>query len=529
MSDVVAAIDVGTNSFHLVVARVDEDNRFEVIEREREMVRLGSGSGDLKLLEPEAIDRGIAALTRLGRIAKVSGARLRAVATSAVREADNADEFLRRAWDEAGIRVDVVSGVEEARLIHLGVLQALPVFEQRTLGIDIGGGSTEIVVGQRGELLAAKSHKLGAIRMTRRFFKTDRLHPGAVDAARRHIRGSLVPIAREVEVLGFDVAVGTSGTIGSVAAMVQAARGEDPPRTFNGWECSTAEVRKVVKKLVKADTVERRLEIPGLDPRRADIILGGALVLEQALVTFGVETLVISDYALREGALLDTLERTRGGTLADLRDLRRRSVTHLAELMDDDPAHSAKVAELSCDLFDALEPRLGLSRADRELLDAGALLANVGLFVSHSKHHKHSYYVIRNSDRLPGFTDREIEVIALLARYHRKGSPTVKHLEYAQLDDHDRHRVRAMSAILRIAIGLDRSYSGLVRSVRVHEEDDVDGVAIELCNRPGADLSLELHAADERRGLLEEVLGCPVRFYASMATTSTVSVPPGES
>lgn len=527
MSDVVAAIDVGTNSFHLVVARVDETGRFEVIEREREMVRLGSGSGDLKLLEPEAIDRGIEALGRLGRVAKASGARLRAVATSAVREADNADEFLHRARDEAGVEVDVVSGIEEARLIHLGVLQALPVFEQRTLGIDIGGGSTEVVVGQRGELLAAKSHKLGAIRMTRRFFKTDRVHPGAVDAARRHVRGTLVPIAREVDALGYDLAVGTSGTIGAVVAMVQAARGEEAPRTFNGWECSADEVRKVVKRLAKADTVDRRRQTPGLDPRRADIILGGAIVLDEALRSFGVQTLVFSDFALREGALLDALERSRGGTIAGLHDLRRRSIEHVARLMDDDPAHSAKVAELACDLFDDLGGPLGLGAADRELLEAGARLANVGLFLSHSRHHKHSYYVIRSTDRLLGFTDAEIEVIALLARYHRKGAPTTKHPEFARLSSDDRHRVRALSAILRVAIGLDRSYAGLVRRVEVSTAGDE--VRLELVGRVGADLALELHAADERKALLEELLDRPVGCYASMATTSTLSVPPGAS
>ena len=168
-----------------------DGHQFEVLEREKEMVRLGSGSGDMKLLEPDAIERGIAALNRCRQIAEVHDARLYAVATSAVREAENADEFLRRAWDEAGVDVEVVAGVEEARLIHLGVLQAVPVFEKRMLLVDIGGGSTEILVGERGEIITAGSLKLGAIRMTRRFFRNDRLHPAAVDSCRRHIRAAL--------------------------------------------------------------------------------------------------------------------------------------------------------------------------------------------------------------------------------------------------------------------------------------------------------------------------------------------------
>src|SRR4051812_31420630 len=176
-----AALDLGTNSFHLVVARfTGEGHQFEVIAREKEMVRLGSGSGDMKVLEDDAIDRGIAALTRCRQIADAHDARLHAVATSAVREAENADVFLARARNEAGVDVDVISGTEEARLIHLGVLQAVPVFDRRLVLIDIGGGSTEVLVGEHGEILTSGSLKLGAIRLTRRFFRSDRLHPAAV-------------------------------------------------------------------------------------------------------------------------------------------------------------------------------------------------------------------------------------------------------------------------------------------------------------------------------------------------------------
>ena len=340
-----AALDIGTNSFHLVVARfVGDGHQFEVIEREKEMVRLGSGSGDMKLLEPDAIDRGIAALTRCRRIAEVHGAHLHAVATSAVREAENADEFLRRARDEAGVEVEVVSGVEEARLIHLGVLQAVPVFDRRLVLVDIGGGSTEILVGERGEIVTAGSLKLGAIRMTRRFFRTDSLHPAAVDSCRRHIRAALTHTRREVARTGFDVAVGSSGTIGAVAAMIHAARDpKDPaPRVWNGFEISRKEVKAAVRSLIDAGSLEKRLAIPGLDPKRADIILGGALVLEQVMGELDIATMVVSDYALREGVLLDALDREAGGALHHLGDLRRRNVMHLVDTMDDDPAHSQR-------------------------------------------------------------------------------------------------------------------------------------------------------------------------------------------
>jgi exopolyphosphatase / guanosine-5'-triphosphate,3'-diphosphate pyrophosphatase len=506
MVENLAAVDVGTNSIHLVVARFGEGTQFDVIAREKETVRLGSSSGDMKELTGDAIDRGIAALRRFRQIADISDAKVYAVATSAVREAENAHEFIERAESEAGIEVQVISGVEEARLIHLGVLQAVPVYDRRHLLVDIGGGSTEILVGEREEVLAVASLKLGAIRLTHRFFRSDSLHPGAVDACRRYIRATLTPAARDVRRCGFDVAVGSSGTIQTVAAMAQAARGHgDPPRTLNNLEVTRDEIDRVVASLVQAETVERRRRLPGLDPGRADIVLAGALILEQAVRELDVEHLVISDYALREGALLDALARERGATLHHLHDLRRRSVVRLADLMDEEPQHSRKVAELALRLFDETRGWHRIGDDERELLEAGALLANVGQFVSHSGHHKHSYYVIRNSDHLTGFTDHEIELIALVARYHRKSAPKAKHPEFASLRPDDQHVVRALAGILRVAIGLDRTHAGSVDDVRARM--DGDRILLEVVGRSGADLSLELFTANERRGLLEEVLG----------------------
>jgi exopolyphosphatase/guanosine-5'-triphosphate,3'-diphosphate pyrophosphatase len=520
MGEHLAAIDIGTNSIHLVVARFDDGSRFEVIAQEKEVVRLGSSSGDMKHLAPDAMDRGIAALERFGRIADISGAEVFAVATSAVREAENADEFVARARDEAGIEVEIISGVEEARLIHLGVLQSLPVYEQRLVLVDIGGGSTEVLVGERGEVLAVGSLKLGAIRLTRRFFRGDGVHPGAVDACRRYVRAALVPMVRDVRRLGFDVGVGSSGTVSMVAALAQARRGEPVPRSFNRFSFDADEVAAVVADLVAADSVEQRRRLPGMDPGRADIALAGALILEQVMAELGIGAMTVSGYALREGALLDALARRRGAALHHLQDLRRRSVLHLVELMDDDPAHAHRVAALALELFDGTAPRHGLGAAPRELLEAAALLANVGLFVSHSGHHKHSYYVIRNSDHLAGFTDHEIELIALVARYHRKSAPKAKHPDFARLRPEDQAVVRTLAGVLRVAIGLDRTHAGLVRSVEVPAVRGSAPVVVEVRGEPGADLSLELFTAGERSGLLAEVLGRPVEVVESVEAAS---------
>ncbi len=514
MGDTLAAIDVGTNSFHLVVARVVGDDRFEVVGREKEMVRLGSGAGDMKVLAADAIDRGVATLARFRQVADISGAPVRAVATSAVREAENHDEFLRRAELEAGVHVEVISGVEEARLIHLGVLQAVPVFDRPLFLVDIGGGSTELLFGYQGEARASRSLKLGAVRLTNRFFAGDRLHPSALSSCRSYVRSVLMPFAHETGTLGFEVAIASSGTAQAVAQISVALRGGDSPQTWNRHELAADDVGRVVARLAKAHSVAERRKVPGLDPKRADIILAGALLLEQVVDVFGVEQLVISDYALREGVLLDTLQRTRGLVNAPhhLRELSRRSVAHLAEACDEDPLHSTHVARLALQLFDATRPQHGLDDGCREYLEAGALLANVGLFISHSQHHRHSYYVIRNSERLTGFTDAEIEIIAQVARYHRKSAPKASHPEFARLGPDDQALVRALAALLRVAIGLDRTHDGRVGAVTARLER---GQLVISAHPAGeADLGLELYTAADRSTLLAEVLGRPVRVVA---------------
>jgi len=354
--------------------------------------------------------------------------------------------------------------------------------------------------------------KLGAIRLTQRFFDTPKLQPGAVDSCRAHIRATLSSFTRDVRHHGFEVAVGSSGTIGAVCSMAVARRGEAPPRTWNNFVLGADDVAAVVKSLVKAPTVAARGKLPGLDPGRADIILAGALILEQVVAEFGIDSMTFSDYALREGVLLDAWQRRHGGSLHHLSDLRRSSVVHLGELMDEDPAHSAHVASLALELFDATSGVHGLGDDAREYLEAAAILCNVGLFLSHAGHHRHSYYVIRNSDLLTGFTDREIELIALIARYHRKGLPRPTHLEYAALPRADQHLVGCCAGLLRICIGLDRTHTARVSGVEARVEDG--GLTVVARAAPGADAGLELFSAAQRTDLLADALGMPIRVVA---------------
>lgn len=505
----IAAIDVGTNSFHLLVAKVTDASRFEVLAREKEVVRLGSGSGDMKRLTADAIDRGVAALARFRQIAEISGAEVRAVATSAVREAENRDDFIDRARDEAGVEVDVVSGVEEARLIHLGVLQALPVYDRRVVLVDIGGGSTEFVVGERGTVLEARSLKLGAIRLTDRFFAAEPVRRRDVEECRRFVRNALNAVARDVHRLGYDVAAGSSGTILNVAEMVQAGRGGAPLRSVSGATFTRAELDAVVAALARARTAKDRLKVPGLDPRRADIILAGAVLLEQIFAELGIEEMVVSDSALREGILLDAIQRSRQDALHQLRDLREQSVRHLASIYPDEQEHAEHTAELALQLYEGVADVHRLPDVCEEWLQAAALLANVGLFISHARHHLHTYYIIRNAEQLTGFTDSEVEIIAQVARYHRKSAPKPSHPDFARLDLEDQHVVRVLAGILRIAVALDRTHAGVVRSVACERRGRRLSVHLKTA---GDDAGLEVYTAEARRGLLQDALGLQVRF-----------------
>ena len=506
-----AALDVGTNSFHLVIAKPVETG-FEIITSEKEVIRLGHGAGDMKQLESDAMDRGIASLKRMREIATVHKAELRAVATSAVREAQNRNEFIKRARKEAGVEIEVVSGIEEARLIHLGVLHAIGIGDQPMLLCDIGGGSTEVVLAAGEDIFLSRSFKLGAVRLTDRFFRTDALHPSALSSCRKFVRSMLATIQPEVQELSFEVAVGSSGTVEAIAKLIMQQNKQTEPKSFNRYEFASEDITKVLNLLADVPTVKQREKIFDLEPSRADIILAGAVILEGIALSFGVTKFMYSDYALREGVLFDTLQRRDMLNHPEGIDPAMHSVRQLADRCDDRPVHAANVAKIALSLFENLQKRLNLDASCRRYLEAAALLANVGVVVSHSKHHLHSYYVIRNSE-LVGLTDREIELIAQIARYHRKSVPKPTHPEFAQLLESDQHIVRSLAAILRIAIGLDRTQDGRIKKVTVRSEDEQLLIYVKASAKH--DLELNLYAANERRGLLSDLLQTKVKILAS--------------
>jgi exopolyphosphatase/guanosine-5'-triphosphate,3'-diphosphate pyrophosphatase len=498
---VIAAIDIGTNSTHMVVARITPSG-FEVITREKNQTRLGEGGGDMKELSAAAMDRGIHALRHMKKIADAHQAHVVAVATSAVREANNAEEFVKRAHDEAAIDIEVISGLEEARLIHSAVLRALPLTGVESLLIDIGGGSTEVVVFTSTTEHFARSFKLGSVRLTHRFFPSPQASKSELLEARQFIASSIEPARKGLRRRNPRKAIVTSGTGETLARMCSFLGTGDAPRSMNGATFSRQQLSTVVRAIADAPDIATRSEIPGIDFTRADIILAGAIILEEFATALDVSEFTYCDFALREGLLFNEMQRLTPGGTDDIRHVALASATKFAMRCDDDFPHAQALARLACTLFDQLSKHFELDNNDRLYLETASLLANVGITVSHAKHHLHSYYMIRNADLL-GLTDDEIEVIAQIARYHRKGEPKLSHEPFRTLSLQDQNRVRLLSSILRVAIGLDRTHDGRIENVKISVTKT--DITITISASQKVDIDLNVYAANERTALLAEV------------------------
>ena len=513
-SNVIAAIDVGTNSFHMVVATVSQRGVLQALARQNAMVRLGMAAGDMKVLTPEAMSRGLDTLKLFATEARAHNAHIRAVATSAVREAANRDEFVKKVHDLTVIENEVVSGEEEGRLIYIGAMHALPLYASRSLVLDIGGGSTESIYGFQGKALSVQSAKLGHIRLSQRFFPKGMGTKKSVEECRQAIRGVWAPMFHERVAEGFDVLVGCSGTITAIAAMTLARQGKRLPENFNGLQFQSAEILETISTVVEARTGNKAKQLSGLEPKRADVILAGALILEQALLGLRASAITISSYALREGIVFDTLQQEDDNrTYHHLSHLRYQSVEHMCDLYRVRRNHAEHVRNLSLQLFDALAPLHGYADKEREMLEAASLLHDVGYHIAADQHHKHSEYIIRNSPML-GFTNDESEVIASIARYHRKSHPKKKHPYYNSLTPNEQKVVSMMSAILRITEGLDRQQLQLIHTIATTISADELDITL---HSKSAELETELWGAERRKLLLEQILQKNVRFIVATA------------
>jgi len=506
------AIDVGTNSIHLIV--VEFDSTFDttrVVYKDREMVRLGSDDAmERGRLSEKAMAKGIDAISRFATAARQRGAeRIRAVATSAVREADNGNDFREQVEAQAGIPLEILSATEEARLIHLGVASGYPIYDRLACIIDIGGGSTEFIVadGERPYLL--DSVKLGSLRLYDKYLR-GKTSPRALKALEKHIHATLAPLMERLRRYQIDVTIGTSGTLMGLAALDIASQGLTMTRT-HGYGLRLERLVALQKQMLGMSESERR-RMPGMNPRRADIIVAGNAIIIAALQALGRDEIVICERALRDGIIVDLVaqDRALAEKIGNERVKRLEAIESLAHHYEHLGGHQRHVARLAIALFERSASLHGLAPADRDILYAAAILHGIGRFVAESSRHKHTAYLVRNSPLL-GWRDDERELIAQVARYYRKAMPKPAHLEWMALTLPDRRRVEVLASLLRIADGLDVRELGVVMDVGLSRENG----RITVIAQAEADVSGELAAAMYKADLFERTFGVRVAFESA--------------
>jgi exopolyphosphatase/guanosine-5'-triphosphate,3'-diphosphate pyrophosphatase len=468
--EILGAIDVGANAVRMELARPLSDGSLETLHQERDPVRPGEGVFTTGSIPRPVADRLLSTLRRYAALCRRDATRVRAVATSAVREARNGAEIVRRARDEAGLDLEVVSGREEARLICLGVLHGKPP-SARSLVIDIGGGSTEVAAARGEHPTDLWSVAVGAVRLTEMFGISSKVAPQRLALVRSYAAEAF----REGLPGRFprpSVALGSSGTINAVVGFAASKR----------RSATRKEIGRAVEELAEMGIEERRRHF---DPRRAEIVVGGAVILEAAVRHLGLEAVTSVDTGLRNGILVDLLRRGASAPRDDRSGA--EGAIALGRRFAFDERHAVQVGALSVTLFEDLAGLHGLPLAARRILEAAAVLHDVGNAVSFHRHHKHTYYLVANAD-MPGFSERERLLVATVARYHRRSTPERKRADLGHLSSAELGWVRKLTALLRVANALDASHQQPVESLRAELRDG--GVTVRVRLRGPADLEL---------------------------------------
>lgn len=541
----IAAIDIGSNSIHLAVVRAEPGQRLQIIDREKEMARLASKTLRTHRLSEETIGRAITTLRRFKQLADANEVEvILTTATSAVRESDNAREFVEAVRQQIGLDVQILPGVEEARLIGLAVSEVTEFNGRRALIIDIGGGSTEFIITRGGEPELLLSAQLGAVRLTEQIITTEPVSDREYRQLEAHIRSGLARIIWEIKQSGFDFVIGTSGTILNLvdaAAEAKAAKEGVNNPAFSPFsrKAFANQVKKLNKKLRRMDLRDRG-QVPGLDPGRADIIVAGGLLLGSILNELGADHITSCDWSLREGVILNHLRRQEAGQgqmseqnpedspLGDRGrielysstdharlDVQTKSVLSVAKRYNYEATHSQHVARLAAQIFDETSHLHGLGKKERRLLQYAGLLHDIGYYIAHVDHQRHGLYLIKNSE-MPGFNSIEIAQIANLVRYikgklprkDKAPTPGSKHEDFFALERAHRLIVKKLTAMLRIADALDRTRRQTVRQIRCEAGHGSVTFSVE-CDDDG---DLELWMADRDAELFRDVFDVAVRF-----------------
>ena len=508
-----AAVDIGSNSVRMMAAEVAHGET-GILAHDRQVTRLGESVFRSGRISKEALDFLTATLERMAAAySRLEIRGVRAVATSAVRDASNQQEFLARASAALGTNVEVISGPEEARLIHLGVEARWPRPKERTLIVDVGGGSAELIISQGGQLIDAVSKPLGAVRLTEVFLKSDPPREEELHRMHGYIEEKLSSFIKQHRAEKFDRAVATSATAAAIVSAVNQvprARRDEADRL----RASTSQIRELYA-LLSASNLAARLKITGIGPKRAEIVIAGTAVFLRSLELFEHRSLYYSTAGVRDGIIADLAARGVGRELSQLSREQRSVVEGMAKRYGVALRHARHVACLAHRLFEVLQPVHQLPPAAGKLLEAAAYLHDIGHYVSGTGHHKHSAYLVANSD-LPGFTNKERLVIASLCRFHRKSMPQSRHSQFQTLDVDTKRSVLYLTPLLRIADALDRGHEQKVHNVTSAVRDGNISLIVEA----GQEADLEVWAANEAAEIFRDVYGRHISLQRARAQRS---------
>jgi exopolyphosphatase/guanosine-5'-triphosphate,3'-diphosphate pyrophosphatase len=503
---VVSFIDIGTNSVRLLVVRLNPNHSYTILTRQKQQVRLGEGEFEEDVIQAEAADRLVVVCKRFSDLARTFATdEFVAVATSALREATNQSEILHLLRQETQIDVRVISGQEEARLIYLGVASGVHIEDRQTFFIDIGGGSTEIAVGNDRTYHYLESFRLGAIRLSNLYFPAANAGPVAADQYKRvqhHIRDTLIHSIKKIRAMKPALAVGSSGTIMNLAEIAQKTL--HPNESSDATILTARDLQKVIEQL-RSLSLEQRRKVPGMNPERADIIIAGAAILESFLKELGLESITTTGRGLQDGLLVDYLSRMDAFPLLGDLSPRQRSVLQLGRSCGINEVHARTVTSLVLELFDSARVLELHSFGDyeRELLEYATFLHDIGSFISYTNHQAHSYYIIRNSELL-GFDQKEIAFMANIARFHRKKAPRKKDPEIMELESRERDALRILTTFIRLSESLDRSHTALIQHVRFSGVEN-GSVHLEVVAR--GDCQLEIWGVEAEKKAFEKIFG----------------------
>ncbi len=534
-----AAIDVGTNSIRLIVAEAYGEGNYRILDDERELARLGRGLAASGELSDDAMALAATAIAHFRRIAEGYGAqRIRVVGTAAVREASNGERFIALVRERAGLLMETISAEQEARLAFLSAAHAFDLRSIPTAVVDVGGGSTEIVLSQGGVVEQVFTLPLGAVRLTEAFGGPEQSSGERFeemrDAIRRTVGEHIGRPAVEPELI-----VGSGGTFETLAKIAMAI--EEGSRaqtaTVRGFDMRRKEVREILDWL-RSLPLAKRVRVPGLSPQRAEIMVAGVAIVHTVMKELAVKRMRAHDGGIRDGLLLQMTKEffaggadAAGGPGSEAR-AKMRAVRHFAAACNYERKHCYHVAGLALQIFDQLvrddrAPEGEWRTADgRALLEAAAVLHDCGYHITYSKHHLHSAHLITHSD-MPSFSRRELEIVANIARYHRGQEPKTSHEDFARLDKRDRETVRLLGAILRVADGLDRTHVQNVRRVAVRwpREGDDAGTLTLVIDAP-ADPAVDIWGSARKAGLFEREFGVEPRYLWSQSPRAAGSAPP---